>query len=90
VPATFTVTAGGGLRPRTITVPPFLAVELSLAAQDGRPHRLMVQTTPPHALHVRAGARTSTRIHGLRAGRYAVRLDGRRAGTLIAGGEVGP
>jgi hypothetical protein len=30
------------------------------------------------------------RIGGLRAGRYAVLLDGREAGALVAGGEVGP
>lgn len=90
VPATFTVTADGRLRPPTITVPPFLAVELSLAAQDGRPHTLVLQTAPPHALRVAADGRTAVRIPGLRAGRYPVTLDGRRAGALVAGGEVGP
>jgi len=90
VPATFTVAAGGRLTPPTITVPPFLAVELSLASQDGRPHALVLQTTPSHTLRVAAGGRKAVRIAGLRAGRYAVMLDGRRAGALVAGGEVGP
>lgn len=90
VPASFTVTAGGRLRPPTITVPPFLAVELSLAAQDGRSHTLVLQTAPPHTLHVAAGGRAAVRIAGLRAGRYPVMLDGVRAGALLAGGEVGP
>jgi hypothetical protein len=90
VPASFTVTAGGRLVPSTITVPPFLAVELSIVASDGKPHRLLLRTTPPHALRVGAGARAAVRIRGLRAGRYAVMLDGRRAGALVAGGEVGP
>jgi len=90
VPASFVVAPGGRLTPPTITVPPFLAVELSLRAGDGRPHRLVVQTTPPHTLRVAAGQRAAIRIHGLRAGRYPVTLDGRRAGALVAGGEVGP
>lgn len=90
VPATFTVTAGGRLRPPTITVPPFLAVEVSLASDDGRPHTLVLQTPTPHTLDVAAGERAAVRIPGLRAGRYPVTLDGRRAGALVAGGEVGP
>lgn len=90
VPAYFVVAPGGRLTPPTITVPPFLAVEVSVLASDGRAHRLVVQTTPPHALQVAAGAREAVRIPGLRAGRYPVTLDGRRAGALVAGGEVGP
>jgi hypothetical protein len=90
VPASFVVTAGGRLTPSTITVPPFLAVEISVRADDGRAHRLVLQTAPPHTLRVAAGERAAVRIRGLRAGRYPVTLDGRRAGALVAGGEVGP
>jgi hypothetical protein len=90
VPASFTVAPGGRLTPPTITVPPFLAVEISIRAADGRPHRLVLQTAPPHALRVAAGKRAALGIPGLRAGRYPVMLDGRRAGALVAGGEVGP
>jgi len=90
VPAAFTVVAGGRLTPPTITVPPFLAVELSLASSDGKPHRLVVRTPTPHTLRVAAGGRAAIRIPGLRAGRYPVLLDGHRAGALVAGGEVGP
>ena len=90
VPASFTVTAGGRLSPPTITVPPFLAVEISVRADDGKPHRIVLQTMPRHALQVAAGTRAAVRIPGLRAGRYPVTLDGRRAGALVAGGEVGP
>lgn len=90
VPASFVVEPGGRLTPRTITVPPFLAIELALRAEDGKPHRLVLATTPPQALRVRASSRAAVRIRGLRAGRYPVTLDGRRAGVLVAGGEVGP
>jgi hypothetical protein len=90
VPASFVVVRSGRLTPPTITVPPFLAVEISIRSDDGRPHRLVLQTPAPHALQVAAGRRAAVRIPGLRAGRYAVTLDGRRAGSLVAGGEVGP
>ena len=90
VPASFVVAPGGRLTPSTITVPPFLAVEISIRADDGRPHTLVLRTTPPHTLRVAAGGRAAVRIRGLRAGRYPVTLDGRRAGALLAGGEVGP
>lgn len=89
VPASFTITAAG-IRPRTITVPPFLAVEISAIAADGRDHTLEIATDPPTTLAVEAGTSAATRIRGLRAGRYAVKLDGRPVGALVAGGEVGP
>ena len=90
VPASFVVTQSGRLTPPTITVPPFLAVEISIRADDGRSHTLVLRTPAPHTLQVAAGKRAAVRIAGLRAGRYAVALDGRRAGALVAGGEVGP
>lgn len=90
VPAMFVVAASGALRPSTITVPPFLAVELSLRADDGRAHRLVLGAPAIATLDVAAGQRTAQRIAGLRAGRYPVLLDGVRAGALVAGGEVGP
>jgi hypothetical protein len=89
VPATFTITASG-LRPRVITVPPFLAVELAAIAADGHDHILVLATDPPTTLTLQGGTSAGTRIRGLRAGRYAVTLDGRAAGALVAGGEVGP
>jgi hypothetical protein len=89
VPATYTV-VGGRLQPATITVPPFLAVEISLTAADGHPHRLLVRTPTWHVLAVAAGGHEAVRIPGLRAGRYAVELDGKPAGALLVGGDAGP
>lgn len=90
VPARFTVRAGA-LDPPTVTVPPFLAVALSVASGDGAPHRLVVATPTPRRLAVPADGRPATaRLAGLRAGRYPLLLDGRRAGALVVGGEVGP
>jgi hypothetical protein len=90
VPASYVVTPSGRLTPPTVTVPPFLAVELSIRSDDGRSHTLVLGTPAPHTLQVGAGKRAAVRIAGLRAGRYAVTLDGTRAGALVAGGEVGP
>jgi hypothetical protein len=90
VPASFVVKQSGRLVPPTITVPPFLAVEISIRSDDGKPHELVLLTSVPHTLRVAANGRAAVRIAGLRAGRYPVTLDGRRAGALVAGGEVGP
>lgn len=90
IPATFVAAPGGRLAPATITVPPFLAVEVSLQSADGKPHRLVLETPAPHTVRVPGGGRAAVRIPGLRAGRYAVLLDGRRAGALVAGGDGGP
>jgi hypothetical protein len=90
VPASFVVLPGGRLDPPEITVPPFLAVEVSVRADDGRPHRVEVRTPRPQTLDVPAGGRAAVRIAGLRAGRYEVLLDGRPVGAIVAGGEVGP
>jgi hypothetical protein len=90
VPASFVVVAGGRLDPPQITVPPFLAVEVSVRSDDGRPHRVELRTPEPQTLDVPAGGRAAVRIGGLRAGTYAVLLDGRDAGAIAVGGEVGP
>lgn len=89
VPARFSA-RGGALTPPQITVPPFLAVEVSVASGDGRAHTVVVATPRPQRFDVPAGARGAVRLPGLRAGEYAIELDGRAAGTLVVGGEAGP
>lgn len=89
VPATFTA-EGDALTPPRITVPPFLAVEVSVASGDGRAHVVVVGTPRSRRFEVPAGARGAVMVPGLRAGEYPIELDGREAGTLVVGGEVGP
>jgi hypothetical protein len=89
IPAAFVV-RDGALDPRMITVPPFLAVELSVLSADGRSHRLVLRAPSARTLAVGAGERAAAQVPGLRAGRYVVELDGHAAGALVAGGEVGP
>jgi hypothetical protein len=44
-----------------------------------------------YTLRVASGGRASTRIPGLRAGRYALAaVGGGRSAALIVGGQVGP
>lgn len=89
VPATF-VAGDGGLTPPRITVPPFLAVEVSVSSGDGKAHTVVVGTPRAQRFEVAAGGRGAVRLPGQRAGEYAIELDGREAGTLVVGGEVGP
>lgn len=89
VPAQFTI-RDGVLDPPAVTVPPFLAIALSVSAADGAAHEVVVRAPQPVELTVPAGEQASVRVPGLRAGRYVVEVDGREAGALDVGGEVGP
>jgi hypothetical protein len=51
---------------------------------------VVVHTPPPHSLTVAANARASVLIGGLKAGDYAVDVDGRQQAKLVIGGEPGP
>lgn len=88
VPATL-ILRGGRFSPRTVSVPPFLAVALSVAATDGRAHTVVVATDPPRRLRVPAGRRTTILVPGQPAGRYAITSGAARA-FLVVGGEPGP
>jgi len=89
VPATFEI-ADGRLAPPAITVPPFLAIEVSVANPSGGEAVVVVRTPRPVTLTVPAGARAAARVPGQRAGVYEVTVDGRAAGQLVVGGEAGP
>ena len=73
-----------------MSAPAFLAVAVRInsaspaahTATIATPHRVQLRI-PPHG----AGART---IAGLRAGTYAILIDGARRGALVIGGEPGP
>jgi hypothetical protein len=90
VPATYHLIPPGRLTPPTISVPAFIAVEITVASADPRPHTVQVRTPVPHTLHVPAHGRAGVRIPGLRAGTYPITVDGAPRGTLAIGGEPGP
>jgi hypothetical protein len=83
VPAVFTFRSSG-VSPSTITVPAFLAVELTIVSADGKPHSVTFQG---RAISAPAGGRASAHFDGFKAGSYP--LGGARA-TLVVGGEPGP
>ncbi|HKG16139.1 MAG TPA: hypothetical protein VKA96_00460 [Solirubrobacteraceae bacterium] len=85
--ATFTV-SGGRLRPRVVSVPPFLAVRVSAASADGRAHVVTIAADRVYRLAVPRGGRAALLVPGQRAGRYPVRAGAARA-TLVVGGEPG-
>ena len=89
IPATFTLRAGR-LTPGTITVPPFLAIAISVRNADSRPHTIVVRADRAYRLLAAPGRRAARTLPGQRAGSYPVLVDGARRGTLVAGGEPGP
>ena len=91
-PAEFTFGPGGRVTPPTVTVPAFIAVELTLVSRDGRAHELALSAGRPYRLRVQAGGRTTVRIAGLRAGTYRLMpVGGGPSPTLVVSGEpAGP
>jgi hypothetical protein len=87
LPATFTIGPSGKLTPPTVSAPASVAVQLTVTSADGKPHRV---TLGGHHLTVPAGGRASVLITGLKAGHYAVRVDGSPRGTLVMGAQPGP
>jgi hypothetical protein len=90
VPATFQVLSGGRMVPPTVSAPAFLAVQVTVIARDGRPHRVLIRTPRPHTLVVPPAGEASILIGGLRQGLYPILLDGRPGAALVIGGEPGP
>jgi hypothetical protein len=95
VRASFTMTSAGHVTPRTITVPAFIAIQLTLHVPDEfaqlGAHALVVETPEERRLDVYYRQHTNTlRLPGQRPGRYRVKLDRVPAATLIVGGEPGP
>jgi hypothetical protein len=89
VRASFTILSGG-LRPPELTVPAFVAVGLTVLSGDGRSHRIVIRTPVPRSVNLPAGGRVTIPLPGTRAGRYALEIDGKAAGSLLVGGEGGP
>jgi hypothetical protein len=90
VPATFTVRASG-VSPATVSAPAFLAIQLTVVSNDGKRHAVaVVLPGGRRLLSVPANGHASTLIPGLKAGEYAVDIDGKPRAVLLIGGEPGP
>lgn len=68
-----------------VAAPAFLSLALQASAQDGRTHRLQVGTRPPVERLVAPGAPLRVTVPGQQRGRYEIRVDGARRGTLVVG-----
>lgn len=90
MPATYVIHADEKVVPPVISVPAFLAIQLTVVSGDGKEHR--AQLRAPHApgFVVPAGGSGHQRIGGLRAGQYALLIDGKPRASLMTGGEPGP
>jgi hypothetical protein len=81
---------GGQLSPKLVTAPAFLAVQLTVSSGDGKAHQVVLDTPAPHTLSVPANGQASALVPGLKAGEYALKVDGATRGGLVIGGEPGP
>jgi hypothetical protein len=90
VPASFVIRSGGAVSPATVSAPAFLAVSVTVSSGDGSAHKVVVQTPTPHTLSVPAHGHASVLVPGLKAGAYAIIVDGKPKAILLIGGEPGP
>jgi hypothetical protein len=92
VPVTLVFRGDGRVDPPAVTVPAFIAVEVTLRSRDGRAHTLRLRERGrSYQLAVGPGGRQTTRLPGLRAGSYRLEpVGGGRGATLTVGGEAGP
>lgn len=86
VPVDLAVSADG-VEPPTVSVPAFLAIEISARSADGRAHTVRVAGV---SLEVPATGTATAQADGLRSSSYPITVDGTRRGELIAGQEPGP
>ena len=89
VPATYVI-RGGKVSPPAISVPAFLAIQLTAVSADGKGHRVTLQARSGVTLNVPAGGRASQLVPGLPSAQYKLQVDGVARGTLMTGGEPGP
>ncbi len=88
--AQFTIRFGGALTPRVITVPAHIPVLLTLVSHDRRAHRVWLRAPGAQPFTVPAHGKVSRRFNRLRAGTYALNVDGARKAALDIGGAPGP
>jgi hypothetical protein len=63
---------------------------VSVSSTDSSAHQISLGTPTPHSFRVPAHGHASLLVPGLRAGTYAVDVDGHPRASLIIGGEPGP
>ncbi len=71
-------------------MPSGVAVALTVVSRDGKPHRVLVRTAPPHPLRLPAGGKVSVLLTGLPDGSYVLLVDSKTTGILQVGAQPGP
>lgn len=89
VPVRF-VLAGGKLRPPAVSVPPFIAIELTIVSRERAARSLVLRTRPLHELAIPPNGAAKVTLRGVPRGSYRLTLAGETAGMLIVGSEPGP
>lgn len=89
VPATFLL-RGSKLTPPSVTIPAFLATEVTINSADPKPHTVMIKVGKGYSLSVPAKGNNTVRVPGQKSGRFPVLVDGKAGGTITWGGEPGP
>jgi hypothetical protein len=84
------VLADGKLRPATVSVPPFIAIELTIVSRASTAQTVVLATRPPRKIAVASRASAKVTLKGVARGSYRLTLSGRTAGTLVVGSEPGP
>ena len=87
VPARFRV-GRSGIVPPQVSVPAFLAIELTVANELDEPVEVRLEGAEP--LIVDPGAEARARLAGRRPGRYVVDFGDNRRALLVTGAEPGP
>jgi hypothetical protein len=90
LPAKFTIRPGGFLFPPVVAAPKHTTIVLTVHAQDGRHHTLVLATPQAHTVAVKPGRATQLVLKGLPNGAYVVKVDGAVRGRLIVGAAPGP
>jgi hypothetical protein len=73
-----------------VAAPKHTEVVLTVAAGDGRSHRLVIQTPRRYAASVTPGRAAKLILKGVPNGSYPVEVDGSKRGELIVGAAPGP
>lgn len=87
LPASFLIAADGSVTPPLVGGPVDTTVELIVVSRASHP---VTVTVAAHSLTVPPNGHATTRLAGLKAGRYAITANGARRAALVIGAQPGP
>ncbi len=90
LPATFTITSGGGLAPTAVSLPAVGSVTFTVISRDARAHHVALHMpSGMPGVTVVADGRATALLRGIKPGRYVVDVDGLARGLVLVGGTPG-